>query len=223
MRTGGDGGEPGQRRRRRRGRRGRGRGQGQEHGPAHATEPSPFQGGAYQPAAFPSAAPPAEDENLAGQDFVEATAGAPQAQPAGEGGEPRRRRRRGRRGGRRNRRDHGFEPGQGEMPRAHVAAPMAETGSPEPYRSVTEPRPEPPYIPAAQPPSFEPAPAKPAPPKRRSTVREPAPIISFDEGGTPAPVAIERSHPLAPASEPNHEEEQADSNRPRRSGWWQKR
>jgi ribonuclease E len=77
-------------------------------------------------------------------------------------------------------------------------------------------------------PRFEPQEPQPAStreeaPKRRSTVREPAPVASLDEmGGSAMPAAP------APRSEPAHqprgeEEREPDASRPRRSGWWSKR
>jgi len=80
---------------------------------------------------------------------------------------------------------------------------------------------------AAQPAAPEPAPlpvppvqSAPEPPRRRSTVREPAPV--FAEG---APVAIPIPQP-APAPPPvvvSSAENADDASRPRRTGWWAKR
>jgi ribonuclease E len=158
------------------------------------------------------------------QGSAEIEPGAQDTRPPAEGGEPRRRRRRGRRGGRRNRRDR-FEPEQGGMAGETGAREMPQTAAPDPYRSITEPRPEPPFAAPAAPAAAEPAApaAEPEAPKRRSTVREPAPFVRFDEGSAPAPVPMQRSVPLAPASEAGQTEEDTDPNRPRRSGWWQKR
>jgi ribonuclease E len=102
----------------------------------------------------------------------------------------------------------------------HYSGPQESSGNYSPP-SFEAPRFEP------DPAHFEPAPSRsPAPiadetPKRRSTVREPAPIVSFDEmGGSSLPIAP------APQPEPAQEtngENEADQNRPRRSGWWSKR
>jgi hypothetical protein len=60
-----------------------------------------------------------------------------------------------------------------------------------------------------------PAPTAPPEPRRRSTVREPAPVF-----GDSAPVPIP-----APASEPTPVVTSAgdDANKPRKTGWWAKR
>ena len=169
------------------------------------------------------------------------------AEEAGENGsnnrdEPqregeRRRRRRGRRGGRRNRPEHIGE-----------AAPLAEGhDSYEPHESPPTPPEEltgappteaelrtavadldavPPFAAAA--PSSEPAvvestPSPPAsqpePPRRRSTVREPAPIVSAD-APQPTPAA-----PSSPPPQPVITEvgESDRTDKPRRSGWWSRR
>jgi ribonuclease E len=210
---GNGGGEPDRGRRRRRRRRGRARGdEGHERdGPLHETVP---EHRVEHEAEF-------EGSGRGGEDTggVPAQARPPEA-PGPEGGELRRRRRRGRRGGRRNRRDR-FE-GGGEIAREPATAATPEPGSFEPFRSVTEPRPEPSLTPAAIRPA-EPA-TEPQQPKRRSTVREPAPFAGYDEGSAPMP--MERAAPLAPASETSHAEhgqERTDADRPRRSGWWRRK
>ncbi|HEV1999707.1 MAG TPA: Rne/Rng family ribonuclease [Xanthobacteraceae bacterium] len=213
------------RRRRRRGRRGRGGEHGQERGPRepHTSEPR------GQP--YPAEAQPFENYGEA-ETFADAETGGrpPEAprfdQPRGPdqpGGDGPRRRRRGRRGGRRNRNriEGGREPGGEPRPfeTNFAAAPEQEF---EPGREL-EPQPAP-HRPA--PPVDEPV-ARPAPVEeppaaqpRRSTVREPAPFVSFDHGAPIAPSA-----PLAPqpAAAPVERNEPEDSNQPRRSGWWRKR
>ncbi len=59
-----------------------------------------------------------------------------------------------------------------------------------------------------------------APPRRRSTVREPAPVATGGDVSTPAPV-----QPSSPAPEPVVTEggEGESAERPRRSGWWSRR
>jgi ribonuclease E len=223
-------GENGQRRGRRR-RRGRGQGRGrEERGPGSETP----REAATEPAAH-------EDE------AQEAGAGhaddGTERQP-GNGESPadaeRRRRRRGRRGGRRNRRgregeatyagpngghddqqehQHGTEP--------EIAEAVADLGGP--VRTET-PAPEAhtpqPFEPVARDVAPEPAelPAPPEPPKRRSTVREPAPMFSsgsMSDVQSPEPVSPPAPEPVAappeaaaPAAEPEGK---------RRFGWWNRR
>jgi ribonuclease E len=66
-------------------------------------------------------------------------------------------------------------------------------------------------------PPFAP-PAEPEPPRRRSTVRERAPIGGSDTPPLPA-------QPAAPAPEPVVTEltEAAEADRPRKTGWWSRR
>jgi ribonuclease E len=215
--SGEEAGEPGRGRRKRRRRRGRGRGR-------DGLEPQ-----------RPSAQAPAPEYRVEhGDDHEEDL--APQVpgnggQPGGrtEGGRPeggehegqRRRRRRGRRGGRRNRRDR-FEQREPGAPQVGAAEPheAPEPSSSDPFRSVTEPAPEPSYEPRT---AAEPTPAE--EPKRRSTVREPA-IVSFHDISPPAPPSYERHEPAPePASEDSagSSEGQIAPERPRRSGWWQRR
>src|SRR6185369_743577 len=184
------------RRRRRRGRGGRG-GEGREGGPF----PPRHEQGA------PGPGEPMHDQapSFAQAEGGEFASGEAQAEPGfgrphPEGGEPRingdgepRRRRRGRRGGRRNRRDgapgngdfaasQGNEthqrPDAGEHPDWSPSHEAAQTAAAEPaYTPRVEPAPEPAAV-AAPPPQ----PAAAEPPRRRSTVREPAPVFS---GSTP--------------------------------------
>jgi ribonuclease E len=214
--------------RRRRRRRGRGRREGGEP--------------------FGDAAPRAEHGEFAaqpephGEERGHPREGAGEArEAAGEGlGDPeRRRRRRGRRGGRRRRGREGeafsdatptFEPELDSAVADFDRPPAAER--PEPVAS--EPSYEPPYVPpppvqAEAPPASapHPAPAEPEPPRRRSTVREPAPLYF---GERPAESAA--PEPSAPASEPVEPEpvaprpapaDVAASDQPRRTGWWSRR
>src|SRR5262249_46766229 len=169
------------------------------------------------------------------------TTGA-EAGEAASGDSDRRRRRRGRRGGRRNRRDReGFAPEAAAAPEfAHDTgdaepAPVGDYEAPSLHvpitasRRSTEPQPE------AQ--SQEPYPAhRDAPdvsertvaepavsesPRRRSTVREPAPLAASDEASAAAPsyqAPVSSSQPVvsSPAA--------SDAgDRPPRSGWWSRR
>ena len=173
-------------------------------------------------------------------------------QPGDQDGE-RRRRRRGRRGGRRNRRgregegiaaqngngedherqpheQHGVEPeladavadlggpGQAEAPAEPAQAapqpfePVAREREPEPSARQPEP------AAAAEPP----APAE--PPRRRSTVREPAPMFSSGamsdvQAAPPAPASPE---PPVAMPEPAAADVPAEA-KPRRFGWWNRR
>ena len=173
-------------------------------------------------------------------------------QPGDQDGE-RRRRRRGRRGGRRNRRgregegiaaqngngedherqpheQHGVEPeladavadlggpGQAEAPAEPAQAapqpfePVAREREPEPSARQPEP------AAAAEPP----APAE--PPRRRSTVREPAPMFSSGamsdvQAAPPAPASPE---PPVAMPEPAAADAPAEA-KPRRFGWWNRR
>jgi ribonuclease E len=210
-------GESGVRRRRRRRRRG-GRREGGEQfydvGPR--AEPGEF------------AAQPAEP------------AGEYEGRPREVGGEgvgdaEHRRRRRGRRGGRRRRGREGeaFEAAPGLEPELDSAiadfdrppAPVYHEPAPTyPEPVVDETRPAPP--PQAPSPSAqaEAPPAEAESPRRRSTVREPAPLYFGDrpaEAEAPASVPPQPTpEPAAPAPEPA---DSAGSSQPRRTGWWSRR
>jgi ribonuclease E len=234
-RDNGDGSRDGRgrtRRRRRRGRGGRG-GEGRDGAPFQprpehgSPEPGAFAHDPAQGLAPQHGEERAEGEMQPGQDFA-------QPHPAGGDvngdGEPRRRRR-GRRGGRRNRRDGN---GNGEFiaPQAHETqgqethqrpdfnerpdwTPPREMSQPEATdipHAESAPRPEPaPQAVAAQ--ASQPAPEA-APPRRRSTVREPAPVF----GGS-APVEV----PMPPPAPAVTATADADASKPKRSGWWAKR
>jgi len=142
----------------------------------------------------------------------------------GENGEPRKRRRRGRRGGRRNR-DRNRDGSQPQEFEAHQsgsdfeAEGMPEGDAPQAFEAQqTEPEPQPAAKDAPPPAASEPANGP--TPKRRSTVREAAPIVSFDNSN---------EGPAAPAPASAREETdnrtgtgggEIEGERPRKSGWW---
>jgi ribonuclease E len=211
-----EGGRDGGRRRRRRG-RGRGRGgeprEGAqsfthetvaEHAIAHEDHDagSPEEEGFVQP-------PPHQGGAVAG--------------PEGTERDLHRRRRRGRRGGRRNRREHNGEaPFQSEAPfqpntvevepdLQHAVADLDRPPANEPAPAYSPPHEQP-----APPPPVEaaaPSAGEPEPPRRRSTVRE------------PAPVAIEGAPPSStlPPPTPVISSTASDEARTPKRGWWGKR
>jgi ribonuclease E len=227
-------GDAGRRRRRRR-RRG-GRREGGEQ---------PYEAPRPEPGAFA-----AQPEERGSEDFGYAPR---EAAAGGEAyGDGARRRRRGRRGGRRRRGREGepFEAapsfdaeldsavadfdqpatahraayGEGEPP----APPQAPPPHIEPAPAQAEAPPARAEAPPAQP---EPPPAEPEPPRRRSTVREPAPFFGGGERPaesaasepvppTPEPVA---PNPTAEPAVPTAASEAAESNQPRKTGWWSRR
>ena len=230
---GGNGREGGARRGRRR-RRGRGgRGEGREPRPLNHEQPAEQggepQGGYDQPYAHAGEAMPTEGLDAAEQPFGEALR---TDEPGGEA----RRRRRGRRGGRRNRRhrDAASEPqfGQPAEPARDDDTFVSFAGnggaaphSPEPAHEVappseavgSEPAAPPPPSPAPFTPPPEPAAAE--PPRRRSTVREPAPVLGLGSSSTDAPPPPPRPEPpLVITETPSGD----DTNKPRRTGWWAK-
>jgi ribonuclease E len=226
---------------RRRRRRGRGRGEGPregapqftrdtvaEHAIAHedhdAGEPAEFEdfAGAAQDASAPAGGRLQGSGQDAGQD----------GGLAGENGDGRRRRRRGRRGGRRNR--HGRN---GEAPFADNGGPQQDQQS-EPqhagadfppvsdedasaiapaYEAPMAPRPAPAVErPASRPPAAVSAPAPESePPRRRSTIREPAPIALGSAPPSP-PATLPPPTPVISSTVP---EEAATPKR----GWWGRR
>jgi ribonuclease E len=147
-----------------------------------------------------------------------------------------RRRRRGRRGGRRNRR--GREDSEAAVAFGNGGTPEREAQiEPELVSAVadfdgkpaSEPAPSAPAaasvpaqdVPPPAAPTPEPAHVPPELPRRRSTVREPAPVAFAGEPAIPAasPVpSVEQSPP--PPAAPT---EDASDDRPRRSGWWSRR
>ncbi|HZN31080.1 MAG TPA: Rne/Rng family ribonuclease [Xanthobacteraceae bacterium] len=170
--------------------------------------------------------------------------GAADAPGEARGDGERRRRRRGRRGGRRNRRDReGEAPFASDRGRAgepelnRVAADFDDGPATEPLHEqpiarepFAEPQRDTPPPTAVEPQDERPAPVAmpalpdaiapaPEPPRRRSTVREPAPVGLTGEAAAPA-IAQPAEPPLPVVSGPTESE---DSDRPRRSGWWSKR
>jgi ribonuclease E len=238
--------EGGRRRRRRRG-RGRGREAGEET-PPHE-QPVEHEAAAEGEFAAPFEAEQAGDEMAAAAEG-NGESSSHDRDDRDERGE-RRRRRRGRRGGRRNRHDrerngeaayeaHGQPSPQDEFAveepdRPAAAEPdlsaavadldarpverePAEQAAPEPVSA----EPTSAIGPSAPPPPEAPqAPEAPEPTRRRSTVREPAPVFSSDAESASPP------SPPAPASAPQPVITETDANegaaRPRRSGWWSRR
>jgi ribonuclease E len=222
----GEGGRHRGRRRRRRGRGGGGRDQGQpprenvpehtaSHTDLHADDVEDLGSGEQ---AEPGFAPPPQ-QHQPGQ-------GQP-GQARGEG--EHRRRRRGRRGGRRNRRDRenfGENGGgqrdeqQGEQRGEQFQRPAPEI-SDQPYAPQFEPA-QPAPVPMVEARMTPPAAiqTEAEPPRRRSTVREPAPIFSNHDAETPRP-------PLTPAANAemavSGSSESESANKPRKTGWWAKR
>jgi ribonuclease E len=161
--------------------------------------------------------------------------GAPMSAEGGENGEGRRRRRRGRRGGRRNRHRDGEAPAQvdigeiepelksavedmdrplsignesapAEVPAAY-ATPVGEGPAPLPPQLSQEPVQEA----VAEPPAS----AAQEPPRRRSTIREPAPIATAG-----APTALP---PTLPPPTPVISSTASDNSGQPKRGWWGKR
>jgi ribonuclease E len=145
-------------------------------------------------------------------------------------GEGERRRRRGRRGGRRNRARNGDavhgENDSGprsEQTFAHadelIAPPSAEPELKEAVADLDAAPPEPraPIRAEATPPSVVP---EPEPTRRRSTVREKAPV----GGSVEAPPSMPSQSPsTAPEPVVTEITDAADGDRPRRTGWWSRR
>ncbi|AXK80424.1 ribonuclease E/G [Pseudolabrys taiwanensis] len=225
-REGGD-----QRRRRRRRGRGRGRGRGEEA----PREAQPFT---QETAAEHAVAHEDHDGGSPEEEGLDAEAPqeAREEGAAGENGD-RRRRRRGRRGGRRNRHRGdglpGTEPREGEQAASYeegvhetadgvshpvlsdedasvIAPPFAQPTPVHGEAEAAAPAPEP---------VAESAPAPEAAPRRRSTVREPAPIVTSEEvmlpPPAPAPVEIQAPTPVVSSTG----EEPAAPKR----GWWGRR
>jgi len=228
----GEPGEGGDQRRRRR-RRGRGRGRGREEG----REPREGQPFTQETVAEHAIAHEDHDAGSPEEDGL----GAPPREASEEGaaGEgERRRRRRGRRGGRRNRHRNGEGPqgGNGYDRGEQEGAVTFEQGVHETSQgtshpvvsdedaSVMAPRFEAPVHPVhAAPPAPPPMPVaesapEQAPPRRRSTIREPAPIVT-SEGAPPVPPAAPESTPLPTPIVSSTSEEPAAPKR----GWWAKR
>ena len=236
-----DGGR--KRRRRRRGRRG---GEDRENGrlpqdPAKRAEGAPALGRNGDAGTLEQ--PPHVTDAEGGHEDAAETDGAAAVGPEGSDESrseaERRRRRRGRRGGRRNRR--GREGGEDAVASENGgASAIAAPVEPEPASAVADFDSRPAVEPAReeQPPPREfaavplhenvrppaasaPEPVHPTPetPRRRSTVREPAPLALAGE--TPAPEPAHAAPPPQPVITATTESEVDD--RPRRSGWWSKR
>ncbi len=183
-------------------------------------------------------------EGNGGEAAEAAGEGQPERGPAGVPGQngdgEHRRRRRGRRGGRRNRRGREGEAGfagpngghdehqehQGVEP--EVADAVADLGGPSRAETPSAPEPQAPqsFEPVARetPRDTAPEPAPQEPPRRRSTIREPAPVFSsgpMSDVQPPAPPpplpepVVTTPEPAAPSSE-------AEA-KPRRFGWWNQR
>lgn len=117
-------------------------------------------------------------------------------------------------------------PGQGSQPdmqyEIHSRPDMDERPqwSPPPETPAAQAEAPAAHVAAAPAPQPEPEPA--APTRRRSTVREPAPV--FSAGSTPGVTATPAPEPApapAAASEPAPADD--DASKPRRTGWWAKR
>jgi len=223
------------RRRRRRGRRG-GRGRNRDDRPREHSERDHHVAAPMHDGENAEMSGEAEGDEQPG-DFSGTHEGA-HANEGGEGnGERRPRRRRGRRGGRRNRRDRapngdqphnaednggnfGFDAAQDEpdttpQPEARPAypenpgtAPQFNVEQPQPVTAETAPQP------VAQPAEQ---------PKRRSTVREAAPVSRFDDTPAPAQVYERADAPLAPENGgTDGGSETPPPSQPRRTGWWRR-
>jgi ribonuclease E len=247
-------GEGGGRRRRRRRRRGR-RGETREEGVGAAGAPEGE--GATVEAEQPylplqpvyHAVDTAEEEGVAAETAAGGEGEADLGEEDADAG--RRRRRRGRRGGRRNRREEGelgFSPPEnGVAPiEEEVAHAVADFGGPPAELMWDRPAHEPEHAVAEHPErrgraessKAESVPAgesesaalpKSESPRRRSTVREPAPLLAgggrIGPGAAPVPqpapeIVPSEAEPAAPTTPPAATPEAAP---PRRAGWWAKR
>ena len=236
------------RRRRRRGGRGRENGDGGE-APLHGEPAGPEAIAQSEAEVFveTEGEMPGGEEILAGEPHAERQLHErEEREERGESPGERRRRRRGRRGGRRNRheREHNgeaghetharfpqppqpdFAPGEFDRPAAiesdlneTVADLNAAPRQAAPPAAPSEAAPEPMSAGPMQPPAPAAEPEPPAP-RRRSTVREPAPVSGSTE--TAAPAAIPPASPAAEAVVTEVDESES-ANRPRRSGWWSRR
>ena len=228
------------RRRRRRGRGGQGRGgQGREQGqfaqdaaPAHRTAPEHGNTPEDEIEEIGGGAEPAEAGFASPQPAHQPGEGRGPGPGEGRGEGEHRRRRRGRRGGRRNRheRDNFGDQNGGQRNEQNggqrsepFRGPQPEMTE-QPYAPQFEPRPpEPaPFISAPEIPPPAPQAAQSEPPRRRSTVREPAPVFSNHAVETPqvdrSPATGAEMAMPAPSSS-----ESESASKPRRTGWWAKR
>ncbi len=227
--SGEDEGEQDQNRRRRR-RRGRGRGRGRG-GPRDEAQPQQPQAnlGEHEIAHEDHDAG-APEEGGADQD---SEAGEMAAEGGEQNGEQRRRRRRGRRGGRRNRHRDGDGQEAGAERAASFEQGVHETseGAPHPVLSDEDagimappfPQPTPVHEPAPAPSAPAAAEAQPeappqeASPRRRSTIREPAPVATSDAVAMPIAPAPVTPAPVVSSTAPETAAE------PPKRGWWAKR
>ena len=219
--------EGGVRRRRRRRRRGR-NGGGAQVQPHHPEEMADAAGD------------PATDEpgELSSDELDEEAAGENGSinrnEPQRDG--ERRRRRRGRRGGRRNRPERigeaaplaeGYDTYDSHEsptpPQELTGAPPTEAELREAVADLDAAPPFPAAVRSSEPPVVESTPSapvsQPEPPRRRSTVREPAPIVNAD-APQPAPVSSSSPPPQPVITEVGESE---STDKPRRSGWWSRR
>ncbi len=208
-------------RRRRRRRRGGRNGGDQQAGQSHERIPinEPVDDEADEFAAEAEHKMP-DDGEPAGQQ------GEFSAREQNDGGEPQRdgerRRRRGRRGGRRNRHRNG------DGPATHDRGPDAPQDGLEAAHETSTPSAAEPELThavadrdtAPRAPVAAEAPAEPETSRRRSTVRERAPVGRGEDTSASAPV-----HPTSPAQEPvvTDAGDTADGDKPRRTGWWSRR
>ena len=234
-------GEP-RRRRRRRGRGGRG-GRDERDGGEHREQIPIHDGSSEYPTEHASEhVAEGDDEPFAGDEVTDQHGEPAQAERTERSDRPdqhrdggRGRRRRGRRGGRRNRHDRDRNgdaaPGMNDPgapvpqhsfgPDDELAPPAA--AEPELREAVADLDAAPPSAPpapvSAEPPHAE---QQPEPPRRRSTVRERAPIGGSDDAAPPAPTT-----PVAPAPAPEpvvtEVAETEGTDRPRKTGWWSRR
>jgi ribonuclease E len=214
--------EAGGRRRRRRRRRGGRNGNGEAHAPPHHESMAPAMDEA--PA---DAIGEISPDDLAEEAGETAIVDRTESQREGE----RRRRRRGRRGGRRNRherdRDASLPAHDRDAHEPHHALTTAEdltappASEPDIKAAVADldaAAPSSAMPSAAPPPAPEPLAAE-EPPRRRSTVREPAPIVGNSEA-TEAPAQSSSAAPQPIITEVGDSEQ---AGKPRRSGWWSRR
>ncbi|HVY00664.1 MAG TPA: Rne/Rng family ribonuclease [Pseudorhodoplanes sp.] len=205
-------------RRRRRGRRGRGgRGRrGEERGEGRPAREE--ASAAYQAHDETDEGPEGDFGQAAPEGGEEQHFGAPRE---GESNGERRRRRRGRRGGRRNRRhrepngEFGHE-ASGTEPQS---AEPAEEREPQHF-AVDMPREEP--LPPREEPHAAADPGESEKPRRRSTIREAAPLYSQPEEPS-APPEPPAEPPLTAPETDGAAAEQPAENQPRRIGWWSRR
>jgi ribonuclease E len=222
------GDDVGRRRRRRRRRGGRNGGEG-AYGEHHEPPHEPIAPEQVSIAAGEEFVGPAEPAATSEDELVEPQAGEFAA--PGEADEHRRegdrRRRRGRRGGRRNRhRNGGPERGHETPENAATAEELTMTTSAEPElnEAVADLDAAPRAVSQAPIAAEAPQPVPPEEPvRRRSTIRERAPIGGADEN-LPPPQTQQPSTPApGPAPTISESDEAAESAQPRRTGWWSRR